>query len=188
MLVETLLSLILGISLSAACGFRIFMPPFVMSLMSQYAGFDLPANLEWMQNPLASTAFGIATGAEIVAYYIPWFDHLLDTLATPAAAVAGTLMTGAFVDLDPTLKWTLAVIAGGGAATGIQMLTNVTRLASTATTGGLGNPVVATTEHIAATGLSILAIFLPVIALALVVLLLGFAISRIVRFRRKQAV
>jgi Domain of unknown function (DUF4126) len=186
--VETLLILMLGISLSAACGFRIFMPPFVMSLMAQYGGFDLPANLEWMHSPLATTAFGIATGAEIFAYYIPWFDHLLDTLATPAAAIAGTLMTGAFVDLDPATKWTLAVIAGGGAATGIQMLTNVTRLASTATTGGLANPVVATTEHIASTGLSLLAIFVPIIAIALVVLLLGFAVSRILRFRRRQAV
>jgi hypothetical protein len=185
--VETLLSLALGISLSAASGFRIFVPPLVMSILSHTAFYDPPANLAWMESSLATTAFAVATLLEIGAYYIPWLDHLLDLVATPAAAVAGILMTGAFaVDLDPTLRWTLAIIAGGGAASGIQMLTNVTRLASSATTGGLGNPFVATTENAAATVLSLLALFLPFIALAAVIALLWFAITRTLRFRRRE--
>jgi hypothetical protein len=185
--VETLLSLALGISLSAASGFRIFVPPLVMSILSHTAFYDPPANLAWTESPLATTAFAVATLLEIGAYYVPWLDHLLDLVATPAAALAGILMTGAFaVDLDPTLRWTLAIIAGGGAASGIQMLTNVSRLMSSATTGGLGNPVVATTENVAATGLSLLAIFLPLLAFVAVIALLWFAISRALRFRQSR--
>jgi predicted secreted protein len=185
--VETLLSLALGISLSAASGFRIFVPPLVMSILSHTSFYDPPANLAWMESPLATTAFAIATLLEVSAYYVPWLDHLLDLIATPAAAIAGILMTGAFTaELDPALRWTLAIIAGGGAASGIQMLTNVSRLMSSATTGGLGNPVVATTENAAATGLSLLALFLPLLALAAVIALLWFAISRVLRFRQNR--
>jgi hypothetical protein len=187
--VETFLSLALGVSLSAASGFRIFVPPLVMSLLSHTAFYNPPANLAWMESPLATTAFAIATLLEVGAYYIPWLDHLLDLIAMPAAALAGILMTGAFTgELDPALRWTLAIIAGGGAASGIQLLTSGARLLSGATTAGLGNPIVATTENVAATGLSLLALCLPLIALAAVIVLLWFAISRVLRLRRRQAI
>ncbi len=184
---ETLLSLALGISLSAASGFRIFVPPFMMSLLSQTALYNPPENLAWMENPLVTTAFAVATGLEVFAYYIPWLDHALDMIAAPIAFVAGTLMTGAFgIELDPALRWTLAIIAGGGAASGIQLLTSGARLISGTTTAGLGNPIVSTTENIAATTLSVLALFLPLIAFIAVIALLWFAISRVRRLRRQH--
>jgi hypothetical protein len=183
--VETLLSLALGVSLSAASGFRIFVPPLVMSLLSHTALYNPPARA-WLENPLVTTVFAVATGLEVFAYYIPWLDHALDLIAAPAAFVAGTLMTGAFgVELDPALRWTLAIIAGGGAASGIQLLTSGARLISGTTTAGLGNPIVATTENVAATGLSLLAVFLPFIAFVAVLGLLGFAVSRVLRLRQR---
>ncbi len=184
---ETFLSLALGVSLSAASGFRIFVPPLVMSLLSHTAFYNPPANLAWLENPFTTSALIVATLLEVFAYYIPWLDHALDLIAAPAAFVAGTLMTGAFgVELDPALRWTLAIIAGGGAASGIQLLTSGARLISGTTTAGLGNPIVATTENVAATGLSLLALFLPLIALIAVIALLWFAISRVLRLRRRQ--
>jgi hypothetical protein len=187
--VETLLSLALGVSLSAASGFRIFVPPLVMSLLSQTAFYNPPANLAWMENPFVTTVFAVATGLEVFAYYIPWLDHMLDVIAAPTAFVAGTLMTGAFgIELDPALRWTLAIVAGGGAASGIQLLTSGARLISGTTTAGLGNPVVATTENIAATGLSVLALFVPLIAFIAVVVVLWFAIRCVRRLRQKPVV
>jgi hypothetical protein len=185
--VETLLSLALGISLSAATGFRIFVPPLVMSLLSHTVLYNPPANMAWLENPFVTTVFAVATGLEVFAYYIPWLDHALDLVAAPAAFIAGTLMTGAFgVELDPALRWTLAIIAGGGAASGIQLLTSGARLISGTTTAGLGNPIVATTENVAATGLSLLALFLPLIAFVAVIGLLVFAVSRVLRLRRRE--
>ena len=55
-------------------------------------------------------------------------------------------------------------------------------------TGGLGNPVVSTAETIGATGLSLFAIALPLVALVLIVVLLFWVVRRTGRFfsgRRK---
>ncbi len=186
---ETLLYLALGVGLSAASGFRVFVPPLVLSVLAQTTSLELPANLDWAGTPLATTVFAAATFIEVLAYYLPWIDNLLDTLAVPAALVAGTLTTYAFgFQLDEGARWALALIAGGGAAGGVQALTTVTRLVSSTTTGGLGNPVVSTVENVAATLLSVVAVFFPLIAVLLVAALLVVAARRVGRWRRRREV
>ena len=168
---ETLLSICVGIGLSAACGFRVFVPLLVMSIASLSGHLTLAHGFEWIGTYPALIAFSVATCLEIAGYYIPWVDHLLDTIATPAAIVAGTIVTASAVgDMSPFLKWSLAVIGGGSAAGLVQGATVVTRAASTASTGGLANPVVATLELVGSVATSILAIVAPVIAVALVLL------------------
>jgi hypothetical protein len=133
-------------------------------------------------------ALAVATCLEIAAYFVPGVDNLLDTVATPAAIVAGTVVTAAAVsEMTPLLKWALAVIAGGGAAATVQVATAFTRGASTVTTGGLGNPLVATLELGSAMSLSLLAIALPLIAGIVVVGGLWFAGKRIHTRQRKDA-
>ena len=185
---DLLLTLALGIGLSAASGFRVFVPPLVLSVMAQTTNLALPGSLSFLDSPVAALIFGVAAVAEVLAYYIPWIDNILDTLAAPAALIAGVLPTYAFgAELDPGARWALAIVAGGGAAGGVQALTSVTRLLSTGTTGGLGNGVVATGENVAATGLSLLAIFLPFIAVAFVIALIVVAVRQIGRLRRRRA-
>src|SRR5579885_1786957 len=144
---DTLLGICLGIGLSAACGFRVFVPLFVMSIASLAGHLTLAPGFEWIGTYPALTAFGVATFLEISGYYIPWVDNLLDTVATPAAIVAGTIVMASSVsDMSPLLKWALAIIVGGGVAGTVQTATTVTRLASTATTWGLANSIIATVE------------------------------------------
>ena len=110
---------------------------------------------------------------------------MLDTISVPLAAVAGTLlMVATMGDMDPTITWALAIIAGGGAAAAVSGTTSATRLGSTATTGGLANPVIAGTETIAATTVSVASIFSPILALILVLLLVGLVWKVIRRLRR----
>jgi hypothetical protein len=162
---DTLLSVFLGVGLSAACGFRVFVPLLVMSVASLTGQMTLSPEFEWIGTYPALAAFAIATIFEIAAYYIPWVDNLLDTVAIPAATVAGTIvMASAVSELSPFLKWALAVIVGGGVAGTVQGFTTITRIASTATTGGLGNPVVSTVEAGGSLLMSILAIAVPVLA------------------------
>src|SRR5579859_1441024 len=117
MSMDTLLSVCIGIGLSAACGFRVFVPLLVMNIASLSGHLTLAHSFEWIGSYPALIAFSVATCVEIAGYYIPWVDHALDTIATPAAIVAGTLVTASVVsDMSPFLKWTLAAIAGGGAA------------------------------------------------------------------------
>lgn len=178
--IGSFLSVAMGIGLAAACGLRVFLPLFVASALAHFdVGLvGLREGFGWLAELPALIALGVATVAELSAYYIPLVDHLLDTLAFPLASVAGTVVAmSAFVDLPPLLAWGTALIAGGGLAGLISAGTAATRLASTVKTAGLGNAVVATVETGGALLLSVLAWFLPMVSLA-VVLLLVFGASR----------
>jgi hypothetical protein len=168
---ETILSLCLGIGLSAACGFRVFVPLLLMSVAANSGHLSLAPGFDWIGTYPALLTFSVATILEIGAYYIPWLDHLLDTLATPAAIVAGTVVTASCVaDLSPFLKWTLAVIAGGGVASAVQLSTVLLRGASTVTTGGLANPIFATAELGGAVVTSLCAMVAPLATTCLMIL------------------
>lgn len=181
---QTLLSICLGLGLSAACGFRIFIPFLVMNLAARAGYLTVTGSFEWIGSTPALIMFAVATGLEIGAYYVPWLDHLLDSIATPAAAIAGVVATASVVTgMDPLLKWPLAVIAGGGVAGAIQVATVGARGVSGLTTAGLGNPLVSTAEAGTAFGLTVLALVLPVVAAAAVVVLL-FVLRRLWRRRR----
>jgi hypothetical protein len=184
---ETVLSICVGIGLSAACGFRVFVPLLVMSIASLSGHLTLAHGFGWIGTYPALISLSVATCVEVAGYYIPWLDHLLDTMAAPASIVAGTIVTASAVgDMSPFLKWTLAVIAGGGAAGLVQGATMMTRAASTATTGGLANPVVSTLELIGATITSILAVVAPVIAVLLLITLLVVVVRKVHRKYRSR--
>jgi hypothetical protein len=125
---NTLIELMLAISLSAASGFRVFAPLFALSAAAVLGHIDLPTNFDWIENPQALILFTIALTLEVIGYSIPWFDHLLDVLATPAAIVAGTVVVASVApDLDPLAKWTLAIVAGGGTAGLTKSVLNLLR-------------------------------------------------------------
>ena len=177
----------IGMGLSAACGFRIFLPPLVLSLAARFEWVELNPDMLWLGDTWVTLILAAATLVEIGAYYIPWLDNLLDTIATPAAVVAGSGVMAASLDgMHPALQWSLAIIAGGGASGTMQIGTVATRALSTATTGGLANPLVSTGEAGACLACSLLAVFLPVLALVVVTGLLGLAVMLLVRWRRRR--
>jgi hypothetical protein len=174
---ETLLSVALGLGLAAACGFRVFVPFLVMGAAVRTGYLEVSPGFEWLATDAALIAFGAATALEIAAYYVPWIDNLLDTVATPAALVAGILVTASVVtDASPLVRWTLAVLAGGAAAASVQALTVAARQLSSFATLGLGNAVIATGEAVSAVAMAVLAILLPILALLLLLVLLAVAV------------
>lgn len=183
--VDLALSVVLGVALAAATGFRVFVPMLVAS-GAAYGGYlPLSENFAWLGTPLALAMLSIAALIEIVAYYIPGVDNVLDALAAPAALVAGTVLSAAVMtDLPPVVKWTAAIVAGGGAAGITHGLTAMVRAKSTVFTGGLGNPVVATAELGGALLVTVLALAAPVIALAVVLMLLWMAVRVLRRARQ----
>ncbi|MFN1218502.1 DUF4126 domain-containing protein [Chryseobacterium kwangjuense] len=167
------LSAFIGIGLAAATGFRVFLPMFAVSLASYFHWIPMNEHFEWLSGLPALITTGIATIAEILTYYIPFVDHLLDTISVPLATVAGSvLFASQFADLGTFPQWALALIAGGGTAATISSGFAGIRAASTATTGGLGNSVVGTTETAGAGVMSILAMAAPVIAAVLAIILI----------------
>ncbi|WP_347456591.1 DUF4126 domain-containing protein [Acinetobacter thermotolerans] len=181
---ETILGLCIGIGLSAACGFRIFVPLLVMSVACMMGWFEPIQGFGWLALPSVCLTLAIATICEISAYYIPWVDNVLDTIATPAAVIAGTVSTMAVSsgEMSQFVGWAAALIVGGGTAGAVQFGTVALRGLSTATTGGAGNPVISTGEWISATVLSIFSFFIPV----LVVIALIIAVVWFVRWFRKN--
>jgi len=170
---EAIFSILVGIGLAASVGFRIFVPLFALSLASYFNIIPLNENWEWLGSTLALIILGIATFVEILAYLIPWVDNVLDTIAVPAAAIAGTLIMVATVSgLDPTITWALAIIAGGGTSIAIKGSSSTTRLASTATTAGIANPVISVIETGTSIVMSVFSIFIPILAIICVVIIL----------------
>jgi hypothetical protein len=167
---ETIIGILIGVALAAACGFRVFVPLLALGIAGRVGHVPLAGDFHWISSMPALIALGTATVVEIVAYYVPWLDHALDTIATPAAVLAGVIATAAVVgDLPPVLRWGLAIVAGGGAAGTVQGATVLARLKSGTMTAGLANPVVATAELAGSVVTSILAILVPLLAIALIV-------------------
>jgi hypothetical protein len=176
---ESLLNIFLGIGLSASCGFRVFVPLLVMSIAALSGHLTLSEGFQWMGSYPAFVVFATASVLEIAAYYVPWVDNLMDAIAGPAAVVAGILVSASsIVHMEPLLKWSLAIIAGGGIAAIFHGSTTLVRGASTALTGGVGNHAVATAEMGIAVGLSILAIALPFLSIIVILALLLFIIRK----------
>lgn len=189
-----MIAIFAGVGLAAACGFRVFVPLFIASLAANtgveaFGGMDfqqmLGADFEWLGSTPITIALGVATVLEIGSYYIPWLDNALDTIATPAAVVAGTFISGAMLPEfmgDDAFKWIVAAIMGGGTAGVVQGASVIARGASTATTGGVGNPAVSTAELGGSVLTAGLAVMIPIVAAILVVVMLFFFIRTIIRW------
>lgn len=187
---DIIIGFLVGIGLASAVGFRIFIPLFMMSLCAyfEWLPFDLGNSWKWIGSTTALVAFGIGTLVETLGYYIPWVDNLLDTITAPAAAIAGTLMMAVQLDaIDGAfMKWALAIIAGGGTASLISGTTAGSRATSSATTGGVANPIISTTE-LGFSGLlgitSLLSLSFPAVLIILIGLLIfvAFIIYKIIK-------
>ena len=182
------IALVMGVSLSAACGFRIFVPLLVVGLAVRYMGIEATPALAWTATDLGLVGLGIATLVEILAYYIPWVDNALDTIHGPLAVVAGTIVVGGLLgDMPPALQWGMGVVAGGGAAGAVKTGTATVRAGSTATTGGLGNCVVSTVENGCATVASVLAVIAPVFAGLFLIMVVAVMCAIVRKLRRRRA-
>jgi hypothetical protein len=183
---DFVLAVAMGVGLAAAVGFRVFLPMLVLSIGAHFGHLTLTSSLAWLGTPAAFLMLSVAAALEILAYYIPGVDNALDAISVPAALVAGTVVSAAVMtDVPPMVRWTTAVIAGGGAAGAIQGLTSLLRAKSTAMTAGLGNHAIATGELAGALILSLLALVAPLAALALAALFCWFAVRVLRRLFRK---
>ena len=177
---ENILSVFLGLGLASAAGFRVFVPLLITNIASLLGLYHFGLGLEWMGTYTALAILLTATLAEIAGYYIPWLDHLLDTIALPASIMAGTILATSFVTVqDPALKWALGLIVGGGAAGIVQAGTSLLRIGSTTTTGGLANPIVSTSENIFSIVLSIISLILPYFMAICVAIFLIYMIKKL---------
>lgn len=183
-------ALCLGMGLSAACGFRVFIPPLALSMAAQSGMLQLSSEWQWLESQNAITILSIAATIEVFAYFIPWVSNFLDSIEIAVAPIAGMFMTASSLsmagDFDPTLWWILTVVAGGAAAETVELGTSITRLGASVTTAGMGGPIVGFVEAISSIIISILAISLPILSTLLVIFLIIYGIRRILKFIAKR--
>lgn len=183
-------ALCLGIGLSAACGFRVFIPPLALSIAAHGGMLTLSSEWEWLGSESAITTLSIAATVEVFAYFIPWVSNFLDSIEILLAPIAGMIMTASTLsmagDFDPTLLWILTIITGGATAETVELTTSVTRLTASVSTAGMGGPIIGLVEAISSAIISILAISLPILSTLLVIFLLIYSVRRILKFIAKR--
>jgi type II secretory pathway component PulF len=183
---ETIFSILIGIGLAASVGFRVFVPLFILSISAHFGIIPLNESWAWVGSNTAMITLGIATILEVFAYLIPWFDNLLDSITLPLATIAGTaVMVSTIAGIDPVFTWALAIIAGGGTATAVKASTSSARLTSTGTTGGVANPILSTIETGTSIGMSLLSVFIPVLAIIVLLIIFWIFYKFFNLFRRK---
>ncbi len=186
---ELITALAIGIGLAASAGFRVFVPMLVAAIAAKTGVLPLNESFQWLSSWTAIAILGTATVVEILAYYIPVVDNLLDTISTPLAIGAGTLLLTSVLPIDSELmRWITGAAIGGGSAAVVQSGSALTRLTSTKLTAGIGNSVVATIENVAATGTSILSLIIPFFIRALFLLLTILLFTAVRRRLRRRAV
>lgn len=194
-----LLAVLIGLGLAASCGLRVFVPLAALSIAARAGYVSVSPGMAWLGSDEAMIALCTATVLEIVAYKVPWLDHALDAVASPAAVVAGAIVAASQVgtvtpegSTGAMLSWACALIAGGAVAGVVQAGTVTTRAASTALTAGMANPLISVGQSSLAIGMSTLTVIAPAIAAVMVIILLSVAMLALVmlvrwRARRKAA-
>jgi hypothetical protein len=184
------LALLLGLGLSASTGLNTFVPLLLLGAAARFgvAGITLGDKFGWLTSDVALIVLIIASIVEIIADKIPAVDHFLDAAGTfvrPAAGAvaAASVLTG----MDPTVAAIVGLIVGAPTSFGFHALKAGTRVASSTTTFGCANPIISLAEDIISFGLSIVAIFAPIIV-PVVLLILFWILWTIVKKIRRGAV
>lgn len=180
--------LAMGFALAATVGLRTFLPLLAAGALARFGYVDLGHSFEWMSGAPALIVFGSAVVFEVLADKVPGLDHALHLVETFVKPVAGTLIAASlFTNLDPTIAVVLGLIGGGTIAGAVHIAKGTTRAASTAFTGGLGNPILSLFDDFLAVGGIVLAILAPLVAALIVIVLMIGGIRLVLRSRRRRA-
>ncbi len=185
---DLLVSLCLGVALAAACGLRVFLPLLLVGAAARFGLLRLSGGMEWLGSTPALAAFSVATVLELLAYFTPWLDNFLDAVGAPVAVAAGTILAASVLtEVSPLVRWTLAAVAGGGAAAAVHGSLALVRKLSSLATLGLANPLLAAGEAVAALVVVVMAIAVPLLAVGALLLAVGLLLRRAGRWHRGHA-
>jgi len=185
---EFLPALALAIALAASAGLRAWLPLLLASGLARLGVLDLGPSFQFLASNKALFLLGVATAIELIGDKIPAVDHALDVIGTPLRPAAGALLAASVLGTvsDPLTSIVLGTAVGAPSALVPHAAKSALRAASTATTGGLANPLLSFVEDGVSVALFVLAVLVPVVVVALLGLTLYLA-SRWLRRRRAVA-
>lgn len=171
---DAFLAILTGLGLSMACGFRVFIPPLIVSIAAQTGYLELSESFQWLSEWPTLIALSIATVGDVIAHEFPVVDDMLNVVEAPLAPIAATILSVSLItDMDPLLKWGLAAIAGGGSAGALHVARSFLKSVLNASTAGVSTPVVSLVEDAAAIVTPIMVILAPVLVLFLFLCVVG---------------
>jgi uncharacterized protein DUF4126 len=183
---ELVPSVALGIGLAACAGLRAWLPLLLAGALARAGFIELGASFRFISSNRALVLFAVATLVEMAGDKVPAVDHALDALSTVLRPAVGALLAASVMwqISDPLTAIALGVAVGAPSALVPHAAKSLLRAGSTALTGGLANPVLSLLEDVAAVALFVLAVVVPVLVAA-GLLLVAFLIVR--RFARRPA-
>jgi hypothetical protein len=180
-----LASLCAAFGLSAAAGLNAWLPLFAGALAQRLDLVELAQPFDDLSGTGALIVLGVLTVADFVGDKIPAVDHVLHAVGTVVAPVSGAALFTGQTGLETDLPTLGAILLGGVTAESVHAGRAAIRPLSTATTGGMGNPVLSFSEDLGALGLTLAAFVVPVLA-ALAVIALVVLIVLAWRRRRRR--
>ncbi len=188
LLTDFLPTLALAIALAASAGLRAWLPLLLAGALARLGVFDLGSSFQFLASNKALVLFGVATVVELVGDKLPAVDHVLDLIGTPLRPAAGALLAASVLGTvsDPLTALVIGTVVGAPSALVPHAAKAALRSVSTATTGGLANPVLSLIEDVLSVLTFVLAVLVPLVVVALLGLTLYVA-SRWLRRRRAAA-
>lgn len=179
-IVEWVPAIALAIALAATAGIRAWLPLFLAGLLTRAGLLELGASFAFLATTRALVILAVASALEILGDKIPAVDHALDTLGTPLKLGAGALLAAAAFGTvtDPLTSTLLGVAVGAPTALVPHAAKSLVRVASTAATGGLANPVLSLLEDLITLAAFALAVLVPLALAGLVLLAVALLAKR----------
>jgi len=181
-----------GMGLSAAAGLNAYIPFLIVALVARFTDvITLPATYAWIESWWAIGIGSVLLLSEVVLDKIPAVDSVNDAVQTfirpamgglvfAATAAAAELDSSTWMAAHPWVGIVLGVVVSGLVHTGKMAARPVVNMG----TAGFGAPVVSTAEDGASVGLSLAALFAPLLCLVALILLAWVLIAGSLRVRR----
>jgi hypothetical protein len=176
-------SVALGIGLAACAGLRAWLPLLLAGALARGGVLELGPAFRFISSDRALILFAVATLVEMVGDKFPAVDHALDSLSTFLRPAAGALLAASVMwqVSDPLTAMALGVAVGAPSALVPHAAKSLLRAGSTVLTGGLANPVLSLLEDVAALVLFVLAVVVPILVAAALLLVAFLAVRRLAR-------
>ncbi len=187
-MIESLSGIFTAFGLSSSAGLNAYLPLLIVALTARFTNLiNLQSPFDWLTNWWVIGLLAVLLLIEIFADKVPVVDHANDVIQTVVRPAAGAILFAANANVITDMHPALALGAGLLLAGGVHTAKATVRPVVTATTGGLGNPVVSTVEDIVALVVSVMAILLPILTFIALVVLVAVIWRRWRRYKARRA-
>lgn len=180
-----MMSIMTAIGLAAPAGLNAYLTLLIVGLAARFTGLiTLQPPFDLLTNTWILLLLGLLLSVEVFADKVPAIDTINDLIGTIVRPTAGAILALAStreIGLDPVLAGALGIIFAGG----VHGLKATARPVVTATTGGLGNPIISMVEDIVAAAAAILTLLAPLAGFLVVVTVVALLLAAVVALRRR---